>query len=1165
MENPMASNPTQLPALATLLTNNNVPGKLSAEIPSPRYDDGTPKCQLSDNATPPAVPRAYNFNGVQFDGHSQIQQSYGEGMGKSPAAGDEKKTPVAESVKIESNLNSGGQKEQHVWNNADPTWGFGGTSRRSPAVEEFWRDVPPPLSYSPLPDLHHTAQGLEPYKCTNIGQLYTSAHPGMPYGSNLEHWRATGYPYGGGYWRRGPISYPDSGMSRDSSRDDLTSVDDRVFDFDDKFKVDRRKLEYLITGRFEPIREPASDFFQRVGEETNTTVIWPLRIKIGAKSKKDPHIRVGGTSEESVRNAKAMILYYLDTRTSRITMKMDVSYTDHSHIIGKGGNTIRRVMVETNCHVHFPDSNRSNPNEKSNQVSIAGEMDGVEHARARVRELTPLIFCFDMPIIAAFEPLPDPSDPCIKTIQDQYNIQVTFRQKQKNFHTTLVVIKGCEWEASRVKEATLLLIDRFYNKNGQQGSGMSSVANVQVSMNMEISPIHHAVVLGKANMNLRAIMQKTKTTILFPDAADPNIPSIRKGSVTITGNINNVYLTRQLLVGSLPLVMMFDLPDNVEIDDASIQKMQEELDVSISIKPKQRQANKSVMIKAQERNASGMYRARHVILGLEGDPIKADIPETYKLQSVSNFYVSSHEPSSDPTFMSFHEADAANPQHLATSSPITDTSGYTQYQNVSPYLLQNLGNLQAAGLASLAAGLGHNFALAPSGPILFGGQGQGNSPMARPCFDQIPNFNPYFSGIANSAPWMASGGGFGSILTPNHPYLQDYALRVLNHITQLQQLENQNKLAKAEMLGSINNNNYLNADSSPPLKGTSPRNSSPVHDNVGNLSNHLDKIDISDPGKFFDLNQTSTNVASSSCSSGGSSNLGILRSSVSSVNGGCTSPGATSTTNSLPTKSPTCSLSDADGKDSIPDLGQMFLDQLTDRRAPGCEKKTLQLAVQTQMDYDQKKLLATKAIQTKPTGEPRTPTPSWSGLGFSNSMPESVIRENLELNDLEGATAGSMSKRQNSTIFPSLMKVREETDEEVASSNEKPMYSPREMGQKNLDPEKAGLPSATSSNQQFFRPGWFGNSGAFEVMLNSSSVDEEDRNKILSTDDLPILFARQGLAKYSDLFIRHEVDLPTFATLTEHDLKEIGVSTFGARKKLLLLANKVKQAGSHKW
>ena len=66
-----------------------------------------------------------------------------------------------------------------------------------------------------------------------------------------------------------------------------------------------------------------------------------------------------------------MITEVLDTTTnSRVTMKMDVSYTDHSHIIGKGGNTIRRVMAETNCHIHFPDSNRSNPNEKSNQVTL---------------------------------------------------------------------------------------------------------------------------------------------------------------------------------------------------------------------------------------------------------------------------------------------------------------------------------------------------------------------------------------------------------------------------------------------------------------------------------------------------------------------------------------------------------------------------------------------------------------------------------------------------------------------------------------------------------------------------------------------------------------------------------------------------------------------------
>jgi len=68
-----------------------------------------------------------------------------------------------------------------------------------------------------------------------------------------------------------------------------------------------------------------------------------------------------------------------------VTMKLDVSYTDHSHIIGKGGLAIKKVMEETGCHIHFPDSNRNNLNEKSNQVSIAGELEGVEQARARVR------------------------------------------------------------------------------------------------------------------------------------------------------------------------------------------------------------------------------------------------------------------------------------------------------------------------------------------------------------------------------------------------------------------------------------------------------------------------------------------------------------------------------------------------------------------------------------------------------------------------------------------------------------------------------------------------------------------------------------------------------------------------------------------------------------
>ncbi len=48
--------------------------------------------------------------------------------------------------------------------------------------------------------------------------------------------------------------------------------------------------------------------------------------------------------------------------------------------------------------------------------------------------------------------------------------------------------------------------------------------------------------------------------------------------------------------------MMFDIHDESELEEGLVQQLQTDLDVSISIKPKARQSNKSVIIKAQVRN-----------------------------------------------------------------------------------------------------------------------------------------------------------------------------------------------------------------------------------------------------------------------------------------------------------------------------------------------------------------------------------------------------------------------------------------------------------------------------------------------------------------------------------------------------------------------------------
>lgn len=53
-----------------------------------------------------------------------------------------------------------------------------------------------------------------------------------------------------------------------------------------------------------------------------------------------------------------------------MTLKIDVAFTDHSHIIGKHGRNTQQVMKETGCHIHFPDSNRDPNLEKSNMVSV---------------------------------------------------------------------------------------------------------------------------------------------------------------------------------------------------------------------------------------------------------------------------------------------------------------------------------------------------------------------------------------------------------------------------------------------------------------------------------------------------------------------------------------------------------------------------------------------------------------------------------------------------------------------------------------------------------------------------------------------------------------------------------------------------------------------------
>lgn len=62
--------------------------------------------------------------------------------------------------------------------------------------------------------------------------------------------------------------------------------------------------------------------------DTGTYITWPSKLKIGAKCKKDPHVRIAGRPDD-VKVAKERVLTVLWTKVSKSHLFFSVSF----HII----------------------------------------------------------------------------------------------------------------------------------------------------------------------------------------------------------------------------------------------------------------------------------------------------------------------------------------------------------------------------------------------------------------------------------------------------------------------------------------------------------------------------------------------------------------------------------------------------------------------------------------------------------------------------------------------------------------------------------------------------------------------------------------------------------------------------------------------------------------
>uniref|UniRef100_A0AAV2MIM9 SAM domain-containing protein n=1 Tax=Knipowitschia caucasica TaxID=637954 RepID=A0AAV2MIM9_KNICA len=714
---------------------------------------------------------------------------------------------------------------------------------------------------------------------------------------------------------------------------------------EERFRIDRKKLEHMLYSPETDGTETGEEFFQRV---------------------------------------------------NKVTLKMDVAYTEHSHVIGKGGGNIKRVMEVTSCHIHFPDSNRHNASgEKSNQVSIAGPVDGVEEARKRIRDLQPLALSFDLPVSLAPQPLPDVSSPLVQQVVQSLGVSVSFRaapQTQPGLYGSSCTVWGLQGNAENVKKAACVLLELLLG---------SDVGPGVLSTQLDVTSQQHLFLLGQNGTHFLSVMHQTQTQIILPDLSAPQSPP----TLLIQGSADGVCVARQQLLDCLPVCLMFDMREDGEADSCKLAQMMQNLGVFISVKPKVKQTSKSVVVKGLERNISCLYEARRLLLGLGSSDSSKESP--------------------------------------VTSDPLTAGGGLTHYW--LNMLLQQLRSSEQSPVPALSTEGVTMAKLRPSPP---------------------PGLNPPLE------------------------------------------------------------------DSRSALKGSDSR--------------PLEKIPENEDASGQSEDEAAQETAADLCDSVPSSS--VHRVSFQSRRG------------SLPTPE----INRIYGRGRRHSTGQPLSYRLLNTPEEGGRWSSLQeeqadSATSEDFDYEKKKLLATRAMQRRPVvTEVRTPTDTWSGLGFSKSMPAEAIKELRHI-----------SRRSYKPYLSSAQQPWAVQMNKVCNGSESENWRERRGSSSSSSSPSSPpctLPASSSSAFPAFSPSMskgksdraldsFPCGGSYLEGVGSSRRASSCSQRSPSPqmlDELPELLSQLGLLKYIHVFEEQEIDYQTFLTLSDEDLKEVGVSTFGARRKMLL-------------
>lgn len=237
-----------------------------------------------------------------------------------------------------------------------------------------------------------------------------------------------------------------------------------------------------------------------------------------------------------------------DVREGRVIVRMEVSHTEHSSLIGPGGSIVREMRSKCQCLIHYPDGNpgspeptsRSYPHLHSNEVSVRGKINNAIPGCQRVRDTIPHCFVYDIPGYGRFYEVEFQGP--ISKIQEIFQVEVTL--KTECGFIKQVVIRGAQ--DYRTLQGVKMVISLFVD------SASIIRSSPEVTQEICIHPHSQSAMWNLCNGErwLKDISENTKVSIVFPSPRSED-----KQTIVLRGPVDGVAAAWILLMSLLPITV----------------------------------------------------------------------------------------------------------------------------------------------------------------------------------------------------------------------------------------------------------------------------------------------------------------------------------------------------------------------------------------------------------------------------------------------------------------------------------------------------------------------------------------------------------------------------------------------------------------------------------